>query len=111
MLRKTLISGVLSLVLGVTSMPALAAPFAPAATAFNNPTVTQVGYRGHRVYRSHRVYRGHRGYHRHRVYRSHRVYRGGGYYGGYRPYYGAVVVVPYYGGYYGGCGDFYDGCY
>jgi hypothetical protein len=40
MLRKTLLSGALSIALAVTSMPAIAAPLAPSMPQIDNPTVT-----------------------------------------------------------------------
>src|SRR5688500_3208906 len=46
LLRKTLLSGVLSLAVAVTSMPTVAAPLAPTLPQIDNPAVTQVGRRG-----------------------------------------------------------------
>jgi hypothetical protein len=42
MFRNTLVSGVLSVAIGITSMPAIAAPLAPSIPQIDNPAVTQV---------------------------------------------------------------------
>ena len=57
MLRKTLMSGVLSIALVATSMPSVAAPLAPSAAVIDSPAVTLVDHKKWR--RSHRLRRRH----------------------------------------------------
>jgi len=75
MLRKTLLSGVLSIALVATSMPAVAAPLAPSEPAIDKSAVTLVGRK--RIRRGHARWRGHRN----RVV-VHRFHRGGRYWRG-----------------------------
>jgi hypothetical protein len=117
MLRNTLISGVLSVAVVITSMPAVAAPIALIMPQIDNPAVTEVArrWRGRGGWRGHRGWRGHAGW------RGTRVWRGGRWWG---PGWGgcggwgcggwgvgagivgfglgAALAAPYYGDYYGG---------
>jgi hypothetical protein len=123
MLRNTILSSVLSVAIGITSMPAIAAPLAPSMPQFDNPSVTEVArrWRGRGGWRGARAWRGHRGWRGRRVVRNRTVVvrRGGRYWGGcggwgcgYDGYgvgagivgfgLGAALAAPYYGGYYGG---------
>ena len=127
MLRNTLISGVLSVAIGITSMPTIAAPLAPTMPQVDNPAVTAVARRGRARWRGGRAWRGNRGWRggharwrgpRNRVVVN-RYYRGGRYWGGCGYWgcggddgygvaagivgfgLGAALAAPYYGGYYG----------
>jgi hypothetical protein len=108
MFRNTLVSGILSVAIGITSMPAIAAPLAPSMPQIDNPAVTEVARRG----RGHARWRGHRGWRGgHARWRGRTVYRGGGYYGDYWGPglaagivglgVGAALAAPYYGDHYG----------
>src|SRR5215207_7804832 len=83
MLRNTLLSGILSAAIGITSMPAIAAPLAPSIPQFDNPAVTEVARRGRARWRGHGGWRGHAGWRgpRNRVVVN-RWHRGGRYWGG-----------------------------
>jgi len=114
MLRNTLVSGILSVAIGITSMPAIAAPLAPSMPQFDNPTVTEVGRRWRR---GHARWRGHRNRVVVNRWRGGRHWRRGCWNCGWDNDFdgfgvatagiigfglGAALAAPYYRGYYGG---------